>query len=133
MSYGITSSGSAEGKLWDLVHCSEDVVFFTVQKTDFHINWMKHNTLRAMKDWIVYTYHRRYVSETTPLLKKLLSLFAFPGSNVCDLFVGSGSMPVVCKKLHYNFRGSEINPLFWDLASERIRNAEYLDDIKDIE
>eukprot|EP01103_Thecamoeba_quadrilineata_P007537 TRINITY_DN173_c0_g1_i1.p1 TRINITY_DN173_c0_g1~~TRINITY_DN173_c0_g1_i1.p1 ORF type:complete len:550 (-),score=154.84 TRINITY_DN173_c0_g1_i1:244-1893(-) len=136
MSYGI---GGNEGKLWDLVHCSEDVVFFTVQKTDFHINWVKQNTLKAMKDWVIYSYHKRYISKKgvshptqkpLPLLKKLLSLFWFPGANVCDFFVGSGSMPVVCKKLHFNFKGSEINPAFWELASERIVRSSYVDDIK---
>jgi len=137
MRYGI---GGNDGKLWDLVHCSEDLLFFTLQKTHFHIQWAKHDTLRAMKDWIYYSHARKYIAQNgvshptqkpLSLLKKILSLFAFPGANVCDLFFGSGSLPVVCKKMHLNFKGSEINHLYWGLAVERVCRESGEDDIKE--
>ena len=41
---------------------------------------------------------------------------------VLDMFMGSGTTGVVCKKLNRNFIGIEINPEYFEIAKQRILN-----------
>jgi site-specific DNA-methyltransferase (adenine-specific) len=47
-----------------------------------------------------------------------------PGDMVLDLFMGSGTTGVACKKLDRNFVGIELNKNYFDIAKERIEKEE---------
>lgn len=42
------------------------------------------------------------------------------GGTVLDPFAGSGTTGVVAKRLWRNFVGVEINPDYWEMATDRI-------------
>jgi site-specific DNA-methyltransferase (adenine-specific) len=43
---------------------------------------------------------------------------------VLDMFMGSGTTGVVCKRLNRNFIGIELNPEYFEMAVDRINNKE---------
>lgn len=45
------------------------------------------------------------------------------GDNVLDMFMGSGTTGVACKKLNRNFIGIELDEKYFQIAKERIENA----------
>jgi DNA modification methylase len=45
---------------------------------------------------------------------------------VLDMFMGSGTTGVVCKRLNRNFIGIELNPEYFNIAVERIKNEEQI-------
>ncbi len=57
------------------------------------------------------------------LMKELLTLFSNEGEVVCDPFMGSGTTGVAAVKLGRQFVGVELNPVYFDLACRRIRDA----------
>jgi DNA modification methylase len=57
-----------------------------------------------------------------PLMKELIS--KCPGSVVCDPFMGSGTTGVATVQLGRKFIGVEIEPRYFDIACERIDNAQ---------
>lgn len=54
------------------------------------------------------------------LLEKILEDFSKEGETVFDPFMGSGSTGKACKSLNRWFWGCEINPVYFDWASEEI-------------
>lgn len=58
------------------------------------------------------------------LMNELVGLFTLPGQTVLDPFMGSGTTGVSCVSLGRPFVGIEINPAYFDLACERIENAQ---------
>jgi DNA modification methylase len=46
------------------------------------------------------------------------------GDLVLDPFMGSGTTAVACKMLKRNFIGFEINPLYCEIANQRLQKVE---------
>ncbi len=55
-----------------------------------------------------------------PLVEKLIRNSSRPDDTVLDMFMGSGTTGVACKKLNRNFIGFELNHEFFEIAKERI-------------
>lgn len=58
-----------------------------------------------------------------------INTWTMPGSVVCDPFLGSGTTGVACAKLGRNFVGIEIHEPFFDIACERIFQAQRQSDL----
>jgi site-specific DNA-methyltransferase (adenine-specific) len=58
------------------------------------------------------------------LMNELVGLFTTEGQTVCDPFMGSGTTGVACMTLNRPFIGIEIDPKYFELACERIDNAQ---------
>lgn len=58
------------------------------------------------------------------LMRDLVGLFTENGNSVCDAFMGSGTTGVACMNLGRKFIGIEIEPKYFDIACERIENAQ---------
>lgn len=58
------------------------------------------------------------------LMNELVGLFTNDGQTVCDPFMGSGTTGVACMTLNRRFVGIELEPKYFDLACERIENAQ---------
>ena len=58
------------------------------------------------------------------LMRELVGLFTDDGQTVCDPFMGSGTTGVACMQLGRRFVGVEIEPTYFDIACERIENAQ---------
>ena len=58
------------------------------------------------------------------LMNELVGLFTQPDQTVCDPFMGSGTTGVSCMALGRPFVGIEIEPKYFELACERIENAQ---------
>ena len=57
------------------------------------------------------------------LMESLVSLFSDAGQTILDPFMGSGTTGVACARLGRKFIGIEIDPDYFDIACERIRQA----------
>lgn len=58
------------------------------------------------------------------LMNELVGLFTTEGQTVCDPFMGSGTTGVACMTLNRPFVGIEVEPKYFELACERIENAQ---------
>jgi site-specific DNA-methyltransferase (adenine-specific) len=58
------------------------------------------------------------------LMRELVGLFSDQEQTVCDPFMGSGTTGVACMQLGRKFVGIELEPIYFDLACERIENAQ---------
>lgn len=58
------------------------------------------------------------------LINKWLEQFTDRGELICDPFMGSGTTGVACMNLGRKFIGIEIEPKYFDIACERIDNAQ---------
>lgn len=58
------------------------------------------------------------------LMRELVSLFTNKDATVVDPFMGSGSTGVACLQLGRPFVGIEIEPKYFNIARERITNAQ---------
>ena len=58
------------------------------------------------------------------LMNELVGLFTTEGQTVCDPFMGSGTTGVSCMALGRPFIGIEIHEPYFDIACERIENAQ---------
>ncbi len=54
------------------------------------------------------------------LPKRLIKMFSFPGENVLDPFLGSGTTSLVAKSLGRNSCGYEINPAFIPIIEQKL-------------
>ena len=59
-----------------------------------------------------------------PLIEKIIRNSSREGDLVLDMFMGSGTTGVACKKLNRNFVGFELNHEFFEIAKERIDNSD---------
>ncbi len=57
------------------------------------------------------------------LLRCIVEAFVEPGDTVCDPFTGSGSTAVACVESSRSFVGSEIDPVWFEVAKTRIAAA----------
>jgi modification methylase len=55
------------------------------------------------------------------LAERLIRMFSFVGDNVLDPFMGTGSSQVAAARCGRNSMGIEVDPVYFDLAIERIR------------
>lgn len=53
----------------------------------------------------------------------LVNWWTLPGETVLDPFMGSGTTGVACVEMGRNFIGVEIDPVYFGIAEERIRNT----------
>lgn len=58
------------------------------------------------------------------LMNELVGLFTTEGQTVCDPFMGSGTTGIAAANLQRSFVGIEIEPRYFDIACERIENAQ---------
>ena len=58
------------------------------------------------------------------MIERIIRASSEPGDLVLDLFSGTGTTAVVCKRLGRNFTGCEINSEYRDIAMKRMRHAE---------
>lgn len=59
-----------------------------------------------------------------PLLEYLIKTYTSEGDVVLDNCMGSGSTGVACKNLNRNFIGIELNEEYFEIASNRIKEAD---------
>lgn len=59
-----------------------------------------------------------------PLLEYLIKTYTNEGDTVLDTCMGSGSTGVACVNLNRNFIGMELKQEYFDIANERIKQAE---------
>jgi site-specific DNA-methyltransferase (adenine-specific) len=57
------------------------------------------------------------------LLERIILLGSKEGDTILDPFLGSGTTGVVAKKYNRNFIGIEIDPMYFQIAKERIESA----------
>ncbi len=60
------------------------------------------------------------IQKPEKLMERIIKASSNVGDIVFDPFVGSGTVPVVCKKLKRNFIGCELNPKYVEIANKRI-------------
>jgi site-specific DNA-methyltransferase (adenine-specific) len=76
----------------------------------------------------VYTFNKEDGEHPTtkplPLVEKLVKQFSDPGELIFDPFMGSGTTGVAAVKMGRRFVGIEVDPKYFDLACERIDNAQ---------
>jgi DNA modification methylase len=58
------------------------------------------------------------------LYERLVSAFGQSAQYICDPFLGSGTTGVACMNLGRQFIGIEIEPKYFEIACERIENAQ---------
>ena len=86
-------------------------------------------------------YHTKHTYFVTPVNQKEKKLYGHPtikptsiidnliinscpeGGTVLDPFMGSGSTGVACKELNRNFIGYELEPKYFDIAQQRIKET----------
>ena len=59
-----------------------------------------------------------------PVIKKYVGICSERGQTIIDPFMGSGTTGVACMNLGRKFIGIEIEPKYFDIACERIENAQ---------
>ena len=64
------------------------------------------------------------IQKPEKLIERLVKASSNPGELVFDPFSGSGTVPVVCKRLVRKFIGCEINPEYVAIAQARLREYE---------
>ena len=57
------------------------------------------------------------------LLKQYIKLASQENDIVLDPFMGSGSTGIACKELNRNFIGYELEPKYFDIAQQRIKET----------
>lgn len=59
-----------------------------------------------------------------PLFERLIVSSSNPSDTVFDPFMGSGTTGVACKNLNRNFIGCELDPEYFKIAEDRIKNTQ---------
>lgn len=78
------------------------------------------NVLRVSKD--LDTWHP--TQKPVDLIAYLVDVFSNPGDLVLDACMGSGTTAVACIKEKRNFIGYELDPIFYNKACQRIKDAQ---------
>ena len=58
------------------------------------------------------------------LMSKLIEDYTNPGDTILDPFMGSGTTGVSCVQTNRNFIGIEIEPKYYEIAEQRIKDAQ---------
>ena len=64
------------------------------------------------------------IQKPEKLIERLVKASSNPGDLIFDPFTGSGTVPVVCKRLERKFIGCEINPAYVAIAQARLHEFE---------
>ncbi len=90
----------------------------------------KEHSAMTTKEWNTYFNGHWYISGARQdshlamfpeeLPKRLIKMFSFPGENVLDPFLGSGTTSLVAKSLGRNSCGYEINPGFIPIIKQKL-------------
>lgn len=67
----------------------------------------------------IYTKHP--TQKPIKLIKELIEKYSKKGDTILDPFLGSGTTAVACKQLNRNYIGIEINPKYYEIARQRLR------------
>ena len=78
------------------------------------------NVLRVSKD--LDTWHP--TQKPVDLIAYLVDVFSNPGDLVLDACMGSGTTAIACIKEKRNFIGYELDPIFYNKACQRIKDAQ---------
>lgn len=62
------------------------------------------------------------------LLERIIAASSHPGDLVLDPFMGTGTTPTVAKRLHRRYVGIELDPVYYEVACQRVEQAESLPD-----
>lgn len=54
------------------------------------------------------------------LIERIIRCVAQPGDVIWDPFMGCGTVPSVAKRLGYDFIGTEIDPIYFEVAKQRV-------------
>ena len=54
------------------------------------------------------------------LMERIILLTTNEGDTVCDPFIGGGTTAIACLNTNRNFIGFEIDPIYYDIAKERV-------------
>jgi len=75
--------------------------------------------------WDIPTEHKTLTKCMFPekLPDYCIRLLSYENDLILDLFTGSGTTALVCKRLHRNFIGIEINPEYCKIAEDRLRQG----------
>jgi len=68
-------------------------------------------------------FHNHYTIKPYHLIEKIILGFSKKNSVVLDLFLGSGTTAVACKRLNRRFIGFEISKEYCDIAQKRLDNV----------
>ena len=76
----------------------------------------------------VFEYKRAYngfhpTEKPVPLLEDLIKTYTNEEDTVLDFTMGSGSTGVACVNTNRNFIGIELEPKYYEIAKERIKEA----------
>jgi DNA modification methylase len=63
-------------------------------------------------------------AKPVPLIERVIRVFSRTTDTVLDPFMGSGTTGIACSNLGRSFLGIEIEPKYFDIACERIENAQ---------
>jgi DNA modification methylase len=102
----------------------------TCWKRDFELIGIKRNgNLTGQRDSAVLRYRARDNSQSGHFSEKPVGIMEYLISKmgvdvVCDPFMGSGTTGVACMNLGRKFIGIEIEPKYFDIACERIEQAQ---------
>ena len=58
------------------------------------------------------------------LMERIILLTTNEGDTVCDPFIGGGTTAIACLNTNRNFIGFEIDPIYYDIAKNRIKETE---------
>jgi DNA modification methylase len=64
------------------------------------------------------------IQKPEKLMERIIKASSNEGDLVLDPFCGSGTVPVVCKRLNRNFIACELNENYCNIARERLNNAQ---------
>lgn len=95
---------------------SDCEIIFT--STDKPTRIYKYNRVELLKDGTIHP-----TQKPLALIKKLIAEFTNEGDLILDPFMGSGTTAVACHELKRNYIGFELDKEYFNLASNRIKDA----------
>lgn len=109
---------------------STEIIWVAAKSKKYYFNYelaKKMNNGKQMRNlWVIRT-QKHVTSHPTEkpekLLERIILLGSKEGDTVLDPFVGSGTTGVVAKRYNRNFIGIEIEPIYFQIAKERIEST----------
>lgn len=101
----IYQSGVHLNKIWNAKHTHADSRLY-MKRQKFQQPRGVHETMKPVE-----------------LLKQYIKLASQENDIVLDPFMGSGSTGIACKELNRNFIGYELEPKYFDIAQQRIKET----------
>jgi site-specific DNA-methyltransferase (adenine-specific)/modification methylase len=94
---------------------------------DFELAWTNFDANSRIFDWTIAATNAERVGHPTQKPLKLMEWclsFAPDARTVCDPFMGSGTTGVACANMGKTFYGIEREPKYFEIACQRIENAQ---------